>query len=573
MTRVGVVGLGAMGSRMARRLLDAGHEVVVWNRTVQRAAPLVEAGAVAAGTPAEAADGSELAITMLADPAALRSVTEGADGLAAGATDALTVVEMSTVGPAAVDWLAAALPAGTGLLDAPVLGSLGEAESGSLRIFVGGPSDLVGRAQPILAVLGSPLHVGPLGSGARAKLVANSTLLGTVAVLGEAIALARALGLSDDKTFEVLAATPLAAQAERRRHAIEASEFDPRFPLSLARKDADLIAEATASRLELRAGSAAHSWLRDAEAAGHGNEDYTAVLATILSAGATADVLPSRPPASALRDYDGLIVDLDGVVWLGGHPIDGAAEAIASMRAQGARVLFLTNDPQSSREQHAARLTEIGIPAIPDDVITSGSATARFLASQPGLAAAGVLVIGSPALHEEIREAGFSLVPVAEAERARLVVIGGHERFDYAELGAAMAAVAAGAELVATGRDATYPAHDGPRPATGVVVAAVETATGVTATAVGKPERFMFEIARETLADCARVAVVGDHLVSDIAGAKRAGLDAILVLTGTSTVDDLDRAVIQPDHVIPRLAALAEARGPRRRGPCLPGGA
>jgi HAD superfamily hydrolase (TIGR01450 family) len=554
-SRVGFVGLGGMGSRMARRLLDAGHEVVVWNRTEERAAPLIAAGGVPAATPAQAAARSEFVITMVASPAALRAVTEDSEGVAAGATESLTVLEMSTVGPAAIDRLASALPAGTGLVDAPVLGSLHEAEAGALTIFAGGPPDLVRAAEPILSVLGSPLHVGPLGSGARAKLVANSTLFGTLTALGEAVALARALGLSDEATFRVLGATPLAAQAKRRRRAIETGDFEPRFSMSLARKDADLIAEAAASRAELRIVSAARSWLVDAEAEGRGDDDYTAVLATILEAAAvpTEGAPPTAPDPLA---YDGLIIDLDGVVWLGGHPIDGAAKAIAAMRARGTRVLFLTNDPQSSREQLAARLTEIGIPASASDVVTSGSATARYLAAQARLAGAAVLVVGSPALHDEISAAGFELVPAREAERARLVVVGGHDGFDYTELRAATTSVTCGAELVATGRDAVFPAHDGPRPATGAIVAAIETATGVTATAVGKPERFMFEVAREALVDCTHVAVIGDHLLSDVAGAKRAGLDAILVLTGTSSPDDLERAAIQPDLVLARLGAF-----------------
>src|SRR5207248_5546794 len=209
-TVVAVVGLGAMGSRIARRLLDAGHEVVVWNRTAERAAPLVEAGATAAATPAEAARRAEVVVTMVADPAALRDVTEGPEGTAAGVGAEATAIEMSTVGPDAVRRLASILPAGTGLLDAPVLGSRGEAESGTLRIFVGGPAELAERWTPLLSTLGSPLHVGPLGSGAAAKLVANTTLVGTIGVLGEALALADGLGLSREKAFEVLAATPLA---------------------------------------------------------------------------------------------------------------------------------------------------------------------------------------------------------------------------------------------------------------------------------------------------------------------------------------------------------------------------
>ncbi|MBM0255597.1 NAD(P)-binding domain-containing protein [Micromonospora sp. 4G55] len=195
MATVAVIGLGGMGSRMAGRLLDAGHDLVVWNRTPQRASDLVARGAVAAGSPAEAARRADLVITMLSGPAALQEVVEGPQGVAAGSTASTTLAEMSTVGPPAVRRLAAMLPDGVGLLDAPVLGSVSEAESGSLRIFVGGPEQLAQQWMPLLGALGSPMHVGPLGAGAAAKLVANSTLFGVLAVLGEALALADGLGL------------------------------------------------------------------------------------------------------------------------------------------------------------------------------------------------------------------------------------------------------------------------------------------------------------------------------------------------------------------------------------------
>ena len=283
MSTVAIIGLGAMGSRMARRLLDAGHELVVWNRTPARADELAARGAELAATPADAARGADVVITMVADPAALQAVTEGTDGIAAGADETTTVIQMSTVGPAAISRLAAALPAGR-LLDAPVLGSLAEAEAGELRIFVGGPDELVEEWTPPLSVLGSPLHVGPLGAGSAAKLVANTTLFGTLGVLGEALALADALGLDRNTAFEILASTPLAAQAERRRPSLEAGEYPPRFSLSLAHKDADLIAEsAAAAGLDLRLAEAARSWLREAEEAGLGEADYSAMLARILS--------------------------------------------------------------------------------------------------------------------------------------------------------------------------------------------------------------------------------------------------------------------------------------------------
>jgi HAD superfamily hydrolase (TIGR01450 family) len=553
---VAVVGLGAMGSRIAGRLLAAGHHVIVWNRSSDKLSALLERGAPAATTPAEAAMRADILITMVADPAALRAVSDGTEGVAAGADASLTVVEMSTVGSAAVHELAAKLPAGTGLVDAPVLGGIAEAEAGALTVFAGGDSAAVKGVRPLLEQLGTVIEVGPLGSGAAAKLVANAALFGSVALLGEGLALARGLDLPDNVAYEVLATTPLAAQVERRREAIAAGEYPTRFALSLARKDAELIEQAAhAGGRELRLLEATRSWLIEAEASGWGARDYTAILARILADGRGG---ASKPQLGRRLDYDGLIVDLDGVVWLSGTPIDGAVEAIAALRARGTRLLFLTNDPSSSREEQAARLEAIGIAARADDVVTSASATARFLAGR-GEGARRIFVIGSPAFKQEIADAGFQLVPASRAQTAELVVIGGHHDFDFAELRAATRAVAAGARLFAAGRDRTVPTSDGPEPATGAILAAVETATGVSATVVGKPEPFMFLIARDLLRVCERIAVVGDNVASDIAGAKRAGLDAILVLTGTSPEVDLQRAQYAPDLVLASLAELTKS--------------
>ena len=271
MARVAVIGLGGMGSRIALRLFDAGHELTVWNRTAAKAEAL---GVPVAASPAEAASRSEVVITMVADPPALEAVTEGPEGVAAGADESTTVIEMSTVGPAAIERLRSILHAD--LLDAPVLGSLNEAESGTLSIFVGGDEAVFERHRELLAALGKPIYIGPSGSGAAAKLVANSTLITIIGALGEALALADALGLSREKAFEVLGTTAFAAQAERRRPALESGEFPPRFPLRLARKDANLIHELG---LDLRLTEAGRSWLAEA---GDGDQDYSAVLMRIL---------------------------------------------------------------------------------------------------------------------------------------------------------------------------------------------------------------------------------------------------------------------------------------------------
>jgi 3-hydroxyisobutyrate dehydrogenase/2-hydroxy-3-oxopropionate reductase len=282
MATVGVVGLGAMGSRIARRLGDAGHELVVWNRDPAKADSLVAAGALAAATPADAARRAEAVITMVADPRALVDVTEGTDGVVGGLGEGTTLIQMSTVGPDSTSRLAALLPA-EALLDSPVLGSVAEVESGTLSVFLGGAPEPVEHWLPVLSTLGTVFHLGPVGAGTAAKLVANTTLVGVIGILGEALALAERLGLSRDAAFEVLDKTALASQAERRRPAVESGEYPPRFALYLARKDADLILEEAAKTgLELRLTKAADEWLADAENAGLGDKDYSAVLARIL---------------------------------------------------------------------------------------------------------------------------------------------------------------------------------------------------------------------------------------------------------------------------------------------------
>lgn len=286
MTSLAVIGLGAMGARFAGRFLEAGHEVLVWNRTPEKAEELVSRGASAATSPAEAARTAEAVFTVVSDPEALRAVTEGPDGIAAGANASTTVIEMSTVGPRAVRWLETALPPGVGLLDAPVLGSLSEVESGTLLVFVGGPRRLVERWIPLFGTLGSVFVAGPLGSGAAAKLVANASLVGTLALLGETIALADRLGLGRRLTMDILAKTPLGLASKRRREQLETDTYPLRFRLALARKDAELIQEAAAeAHADARVLEAAATWFADAEEAGLGDEDYSTVLRRIIDGG------------------------------------------------------------------------------------------------------------------------------------------------------------------------------------------------------------------------------------------------------------------------------------------------
>jgi phosphoglycolate/pyridoxal phosphate phosphatase family enzyme len=262
--------------------------------------------------------------------------------------------------------------------------------------------------------------------------------------------------------------------------------------------------------------------------------------------------------------FDGLIVDLDGVVWVGETAVPGSVAAIAELRTRGVRLLFVTNDPRGSRAEYAARLSKLGVPVDEAEIVTSGSALASFVREREG-ARTTAFVIGSPSLRAELAQASLELLTGAAARAAKIVVVGGHDGFDYEELRIAAQAVRSGARLYAAGRDATFPMPDGPWPGTGSIVAAVEVAGGTTAVAVGKPEPFIFEIARSLLAGCRRVAIVGDNLAADIAGGKRAGLTTILVLTGTSRREDIGSAEVPPDVVLPDLAALTATGTGRAR--------
>lgn len=253
------------------------------------------------------------------------------------------------------------------------------------------------------------------------------------------------------------------------------------------------------------------------------------------------------------HSFDGFIVDLDGVVYVGQTPVPGAPEALAALQAMGKAVVFVTNDPRSSRAAFAARLRHLGVPASDWQVVTCGTATADYLRS---VGSPPTYVVGSAGLESEIARAGCRLVDASAAHTASAAVIGCHEGLCYEELAAATRAVGAGAELLATNRDATFPTPAGPAPATGAIVAAVETATGRRARVLGKPGRQIFHTALGLLGRAKRIAVVGDSLQSDIAGGRAVGLSTILVLTGSSRAEDIDRSATRPDAVLPALRDL-----------------
>ena len=265
MTTIAFLGLGRMGTPMAGRVLSAGHDLIVWNRTADKTRPLVEEGARAARTPAEAAGEAEIVITMLAGPAALEAVALRPDGVAGAIAPTACLVDMSTVGPRAALAVRDRLPAGTCFVDAPVMGSVGPARSGELTVLAGGDVD---RVEKVLAIFGTVVRCGPAGSGAARKIVLISAAVAGVTLVGELLALAAALGVPRDAALEGLAAGPLAGSVSR------AQSTGSDFIIALAAKDLTLATDAA----DLPQLTAAREWLRRAAAEGAADADLREVV-------------------------------------------------------------------------------------------------------------------------------------------------------------------------------------------------------------------------------------------------------------------------------------------------------
>jgi 3-hydroxyisobutyrate dehydrogenase len=266
-TRVAFLGLGIMGSGMARRILDAGFPLSVFNRNPDKAASLAAAGAVAAESPRKAAAHAGIIISMVADDQAARAVWLGKDGALAGAAPGALCIESST---ATVGWVcelsAAAAAKGCEFLDAPVTGSRVHAAGGELRFLVGGMQSALGRATPVLSAMGKTItHLGPAGSGAMVKLINNFVCGVQVASLAEALAMIERSGPG----------SPLVRTVAAR---MTAGDYTPNFFLKLMAKDLSYaIKEGRGLSVELATAAAALADFQRAVEAGLGDNDMSAV--------------------------------------------------------------------------------------------------------------------------------------------------------------------------------------------------------------------------------------------------------------------------------------------------------
>jgi glycerol-1-phosphatase len=242
------------------------------------------------------------------------------------------------------------------------------------------------------------------------------------------------------------------------------------------------------------------------------------------------------PLSPLVKSYDNLILDLDGCVWVGDQPTPRAREAVEALREDGKRFAFITNNPRRSTEEYVQKLWGVGIRASAADVVTVGGAMQHLLAeTRTGRTA---FVIGSEALKRHVADAGLKLLNGTDlATRAEVVVVGATDDLLFDDLRCAAMSARRNGDLLGTSRDPTYPMPDGYWPGTGAILAAVEVASGRTASIVGKPEPQLILTALDRLGD-GRTLMVGDRLDTDVAAAAKARIDAALVLTGGTTREE-----------------------------------
>jgi 3-hydroxyisobutyrate dehydrogenase/glyoxylate/succinic semialdehyde reductase len=270
-----------MGSRMAANLQKSGFPLVVFNRSRDKAASLVSAGARLADSPAALAEQVEVVFTMLAHPAAVREAALGADGFLGQLRPGMLWIDCSTVNPSFSREMASAAQARKlRFLDAPVAGSRGPAAQGELVFFVGGDAADLEASRPLLRTMGSRIvHVGGHGMGTSLKMVNNLLLASSMAAFAEGLVLGEALGISRGRLFDFLMGTPLVAPyLATKREKIEQGDYAPEFPLEWMQKDlhlAALSAQETAVALPLT--SAAKETYQLAARDGHAHEDFSAI--------------------------------------------------------------------------------------------------------------------------------------------------------------------------------------------------------------------------------------------------------------------------------------------------------
>ena len=296
MAELGYVGLGVMGSGVVRRLLAAGHTVTVWNRTREKAAPLLDAGARWADSPRDAAKRSEIVFTMVTNTAAVRAVTEGPDGILAGLERDKVYIDMSTASPANTRDLAERVAAvGAQMLDAPVSGSVITLEEGKLSIMVGGDAEAFQRVEPVLEAIGPRVfHLGPNGAAVTMKIALNLSLAVQMLAFSEGVLLAEKTGISRERAVEVMLASVIASPMVVYRGPFVLEQPDEAwFDCRMMQKDMNLALELGRElEVPLPTTAVTNEFLTTANAMGIGHKDFAVLFDVLASmAGVKTEVI------------------------------------------------------------------------------------------------------------------------------------------------------------------------------------------------------------------------------------------------------------------------------------------
>ena len=254
--------------------------------------------------------------------------------------------------------------------------------------------------------------------------------------------------------------------------------------------------------------------------------------------------------------FEGAVLDMDGTIYRGSEALPGAVDAISRLRDAGLRTLFFSNNPTKSREAYTDRLGGFGIEAEPEEVLSAGTVTTRYLADEHSEET--VFLIGDGGLERQFERAGIDLADDATA--ADILVVSWTSEFEYGDLLAGYRAIDSGATFYGTDPDRLIPAAEGMVPGSGAIINAVAgTAEREPKKVLGKPSAEAQRAAIDSLSTSPeRCFVIGDRLNTDIALGERAGMTTVLVKTGVTTDVDLEKSDVQPDHVLDSLADIDE---------------
>ena len=279
---IGFVGLGLMGSRMAANLLEAGHSLFVYNRSAEKAQPLVERGATRVEAPDELGDSVDVVITMLSAPDAVAEMATGEHGFLQTLSENTLWIDCSTVNPGFSRTMAAfARARNLRFLDAPVAGTIGPAEAGELVFLVGGSDRDIGEAQPLFDVMGTKtVHVGEVSMGSSMKMVVNVMLGQSMAAFAEAVQFGESMGISQKQLFDTLIGGPVTAPfLKGKREKLENGDYEAQFPLEHMHKDLRL-ARNTASEhgMPMLSAGTTEELFQTARAQNMGRFDFSAIF-------------------------------------------------------------------------------------------------------------------------------------------------------------------------------------------------------------------------------------------------------------------------------------------------------